>query len=170
MVHEQINDEMKHAAGRAMPRALSLTIKLGEGVTNLTADLLAKAFGEMELGDGKIHSLADLQKSGAALSSIPITEENIKSFAKYAREYNIDFALKKEVGNKDNVFHVFFKARDMESMTCAFDEFKKSQLSPQVKGVKKPSIQKAINDIAKTLAEVNKDKDRVKLKNKELSL
>lgn len=166
MIHEQVTDEVR----RATPRAVSLTIKLGAGIMNLTSQRLAEALSEMDGGQNGLQSMQDLKKSGASLTSIEITEENIQSFGKYAREYNIDYALKKEEGNENNVYHVFFKSKDMDSMTCAFDEFKKAHLNPATKGVEKPSILKAIKDITKNLAQTSQDKDRVNQKDKELSL
>ena len=42
-------------------------------------------------------SLRDLQDEGSELSNIEITDENIKSFERYARKYGIDYALKKDL-------------------------------------------------------------------------
>ena len=41
-------------------------------------------------------SLRDLQDEGSELSNIEITDENIKSFERYARKYGIDYALKRK--------------------------------------------------------------------------
>lgn len=40
-------------------------------------------------------SLRELQTKGSELSNIEITDENIKSFERYARKYGIDYALKR---------------------------------------------------------------------------
>ena len=68
-------------------------------------------------------SLKKLTQQNIQLSNIEITDGNIKSFEKYARKYNVDYCLKKDRSSEPPRYYVFFKARDVDSMTAAFKEY-----------------------------------------------
>ena len=57
------------------------------------------------------------------VSSIEITDRNIKAFERVARKYGVDFALKKDRSGDKPRYLVFFKARDGDALTAAFKEF-----------------------------------------------
>lgn len=90
MEHEQINDKcvalsMRGATmtSRVLAKAMQGFIKTcGKRGKNLPAK-----HGEL--------SLKSLSKQGAALTDIEISGDNIGTFKKIARRYNIDFALKR---------------------------------------------------------------------------
>ena len=84
-------------------------------------------------------SLRDLQTEGGELSNIEITDENIKSFERYARKYGIDYALKKDKAADPPRYFVFFRARDVKTMEAAFKEY--SEYSTKEK---KPSVKKKL--------------------------
>ena len=84
-------------------------------------------------------SLRDLQDEGGELSSIEITDENIKSFERYARKYSIDYALKKDKAADPPRYFVFFRARDEKTMEAAFKEY-----SEYTTKEKKPSVKKKL--------------------------
>ena len=84
-------------------------------------------------------SLRDLQGSGSELSNIEITDENIKSFERYARKYGIDYALKKDKAADPPRYFVFFRARDVKTMEAAFKEY-----SGYATRERKPSVEKKL--------------------------
>ena len=73
---------------------------------------------------GKI-SVKDLVGQGMGASSIEVTDNNIKSFEKVARKYNVDFAVKKDKTAFPPKYMVFFKGKDADVITQAFKEFVK---------------------------------------------
>ena len=85
-------------------------------------------------------SLRDLQTEGSELSNIEITDENIKSFERYARKYGIDYALKKDKAAAPPRYFVFFRARDVKTMEAAFKEY-----SEYTTKEKKPSVKKKLS-------------------------
>ncbi len=112
------------------------------------------------LNKGK-HTLKDLKKTNAELTSIEITDSNIKAFDKYARKYHVAYALKKD--KAANKYYVFFRARDVDSMTAAFKEFTAQKLKQKDKpSVKETLLQKSI------LAEALRKKTKVKHKKREV--
>ena len=68
-------------------------------------------------------SVKKLIGEGAGVSSIEITDGNIKSFERTARKYNIDFAVKKDKTAEPPKYVVFFKGKDAEVVSQAFKEF-----------------------------------------------
>ena len=68
-------------------------------------------------------SLKKLKQQGKDLSSIEITDKNIRSFEKYARKYCVDYCLKKDSSSRPPHYYVFFKAADIDSVTAAFREY-----------------------------------------------
>lgn len=84
-------------------------------------------------------SLRDLQDEGSEISNIEITDDNIKSFERYARKYGIDYALKKDKAADPPRYFVFFRARDEKTMEAAFKEY-----SEYTTKEKKPSVKKKL--------------------------
>lgn len=105
-------------------------------------------------------SIRKLRAQKFELTNIAITGKNIKSFEKYARKYNIDYSLQKNRTTEPPQYFVFFKAKDVDSMTAAFKEY----TGWQMKKSKKVSIRKKLSLAKERIA---KHKQREKTKNKE---
>lgn len=101
-------------------------------------------------------TLKQLIKSDAALSNIEITDENIKSFEKSAKKYGIDYALKKDKSQNPPKYIVFFKGKDLDVITNAFEDYTKKVIK------KKPSIRKLLVKLKEKAKSMNKDKERNK--------
>ena len=101
-------------------------------------------------------TLKQLIKSDATLSNIEITDENIKSFEKSAKKYGIDYALKKDKSQNPPKFVVFFKGKDLDVITNAFEDYTKKVIK------KKPSIRKLLVKLKEKAKSMNKDKERNK--------
>ena len=103
-------------------------------------------------------SLRDLQTEGIELSNIEITDENIKSFERYARKYGIDYALKKDKAADPPRYFVFFRARDVKTMEAAFKEY-----SEYTTKEKKPSVKKKLSVAMKrTLPQRAREREKKK--------
>ena len=79
------------------------TIVLVFKSSRLTADVLKKAMkmylGHRKAGKQATHGKMSVKKlvgQGMGASSIEVTDNNIKSFERVARKYNVDFAVKKD--------------------------------------------------------------------------
>ncbi len=62
------------------------------------------------------------------VSNIEITDKNIQAFERIARKYGVDYAVKKDRTHKPVRYLVFFKARDADALTAAFQEFASKNL------------------------------------------
>ena len=76
-------------------------------------------------------SIKSLQRSGAQITNIVVTDNNIKSFDRVARKYGIDYSLKKVEQEGKTEYLVFFKAKDVDVMTAAFMEYTSETLKKQ---------------------------------------
>jgi len=120
-------------------KSVALSIKAAK----ITGRLLAKAMQaflkkarEPTIKHGK-QSVNSLRKHGASLTDIEITGDNIGSFKRIAREYKVDFALKRDDSETPPKWMVFFKAKDADAMTAAFNKYSKIQLKQKER---KPSL------------------------------
>ena len=136
----------------------------------LTAEMLQKAIKAMlaqakkqqeKQPHGK-QTLKQLMKQNAGVSNIEITGENIKAFESTAKKYHIDFALKKDTTETPPRYLVFFKGRDADVLTAAFQEFSAKKLTQD----KKPSIRKLLSDFRQKAAALNAQREQVKNKDR----
>ena len=153
-MQEHVNDQ-----------AVALSVKGAK----LTGRLLAKAMRAFmnnarqppkikTLKTGK-QSVKTLTKQGASLSNIEITGDNIGSFKRVARKYNVAFSLQRDGSEVPPKWLVFFKAKDADALTAAFKEY--SQAILKVKA--KPSFLANLNrfkELAKSLASPVKRREK----------
>ena len=149
-MQEQVND-----------KAVALTVKAAK----LTGRMLAKAMREFlkkvrepTYNHGK-QSVKSLTKQGASLSNIEIGGDNIGSFSKTARKYNVDFALKRDSSETPPRWVVFFKAKDSDALTAAFNEYTKTTLRKKERPSMLTSLAK-FKELAKNRAAPAKNRSR----------
>ena len=151
-------------------KTIALYIKTGK----LSAQTLQKAMKTLlaqmkkqkdKMPQGK-QTLKQLMKQNAGVSNIEITEGNIKAFESTAKKYGIDFALKKDTTESPPRYLVFFKGRDADVLTADFKEFSAKKLTQE----KKPSIRKLLSSLKEKAAGLNVQRDKVKNKDREVSL
>ena len=159
-------------------KVVALSIRMGAAGARLTAHALKEAM-QKYLAENERAKLQKAQKAPAdkthhgkqtvgqlmeqntGLTNIEVTDQNIKSFERIARKYNLDFALKKDKAASPPRYLVFFKARDVDVMNAAFKEYSAKSLAKS----KKPSIRKAL---AKSQEQARKQqRERVKEKQKD---
>lgn len=127
----------------ANDRSVALSVKTAKITSRLLAQTM-QAFLKRVKKPAPKHgrqSLKSLTKQGASIDSVPISDDNIGSFKKVARKYNIDFSLKKDKSTDPPNWIVFFKAKDGKAIGAAFNEFSKNVLKEKAPG---PSIEKEL--------------------------
>ena len=150
MQHEQIND-----------KTVALSIK-GAKVTGRMLAQAMRAFLKKvrEPTHKRKQSLKSLTKQGASLADLEISGDNIGSFKRTARKYNLDFALKRDDSEKPPKWIVLFKAKDSKSMESAFKEYSSKN---ELKRKNKPSMLKRLEKfkkLAKSVAPPAKNRSR----------
>ena len=132
------------------------TIALVFKSSRLTTDVLKKAMKMYlehrkqgkQASHGKM-SVKDLVGQGMGASSIEVTDNNIKSFEKVAKKYNVDFAVKKDKTVAPPKYMVFFKGKDADVIAQAFKEFVKVNEKKQ----QRPSLRQKLKGLQKMIAQ-----------------
>lgn len=78
-----------------------------------------------------------------------------------AKKYHVDFALKKDTTAEQPRYLVFFKSRDADAITAAFQEFTAEKLH------RKPSIRQRLAQAKEQARNQHRELDREKVKVKE---
>ena len=150
MQHEQIND-----------KTVALSIKSAK----VTGRMLAKAMQaflkkarEPTYKHGK-QSLKSLTKQGASLSDLEISGDNIGSFTRIARKYNLDFSLQRDNAAEPPRCVVFFKAKDSKALESAFKEYSKIELKHKAKTPMLKRLEK-FKELAKSIVPPVKKRER----------
>lgn len=153
-------------------KTMALCIKGGKISAQLLKAALTKLLSEIEkkkqqskkMGGqnrckrGK-QSIKSLQQSGAQLTNIVVTDNNIKSFDRVARKYGIDYSLKKAEQEGKSEYLVFFKAKDVDVMTAAFKEYTNETMKKQ----KRESVRQKLEKVKEELSnhrQLKKEKKR----------
>lgn len=144
--------------------------------TKLTAEILQKALNSLviqmkgQIGHSVHHkgkqSLKQLMNQNTGVSSIEITNDNIKVFEKTAKKYGIDFALKRVQNENQSRYLVFFKGRDTDVLTAAFHEFSNKKLQSK----DKPSIRQALVNITQDKFVPKPTRKKTKKQEKEVDI
>lgn len=151
-------------------KTISLCIKGGKITAQILKAALIKLLAEMdkkkqqEKGKDQCkktgkQSIKSLQKSGAQITNIVVTDNNIKSFDRVARKYGIDYSLKKVEQEGKSEYLVFFKAKDVDVMTAAFKEYTSETLKKQ----KRESVRQKLEKVKEKLSnhrQLKKEKKR----------
>ena len=138
----------------------------GNMLKNAISKLLAHQKSPKEHKDVTPHgkqTVRQLAAQNQGMTSIEIKDKSIKDFERIARKYGVDFAVKKVKGD-DPKFYVFFKAKDADALTAAFEEYTKKRVHDK----SKPSVIKTLRSLQAMIAA--KQIDPVKNKKQERSL
>lgn len=111
-------------------------------------------------------TLKQLAGQNAGLSNIEISDKNIKAFSRVAKKYHVDFALKKDAAAEQPRYLVFFKSRDADAITAAFQEFAGKRMGRE----EKPSIRERLAQAREQAAQKTEhrtiDREKVKVKDR----
>ena len=152
-------------------KTISLCIKGGKITAQILKAALLRLLAEMDKkkqrGEGEKsqckktgrQSIKSLQKSGAQITNIVVTDNNIKSFDRVARKYGIDYSLKKVEQEGKSEYLVFFKAKDVDVMTAAFKEYTGVSLKKEQRQSIRKKLEQAKERVAKH-REITKEKTK----------
>ena len=151
-------------------KTVALVISAGK----LTGRELKKAIVKLlaHMKDKKNHpnipqgkqSVKQLAGQGQGMTSIEITDQNIKDFERVARKYGVDFAVMKDKHEVPPKYVIYFKGKDADAITNAFKEY----TSDMVKKAARPSVLAELRKLAELVKYTIVQK--VKHKDKEQSL
>ena len=158
-----MQEEVEHKTVALAITAGKLTGReLKKAITKFLAYLKDKQ-NHPNIPQGK-QSVKQLAKQGQGMTSIEITDQNIKDFERVAKKYGVDFAVMKDKHDIPPKYVVFFKGKDADAITNAFKEY----TADMVKKAARPSVLAELRKLV-ALAK-NTVIQKVKHKDKEQSL
>lgn len=134
---------------RTVNLAISTTKLTARGIIRLAAKGLAyikrksrEAALKNEKPDGR-QTIQQLIGQNQGVTNIDISQTDLNGFEKYARKYGVDYAITKDKSVFPPKYLVFFKARDADAMTAAFNAYSAEVLAKS----KRPSALNRLHEL-----------------------
>lgn len=134
---------------RTVNLAISTTKLTARGIIRLAAKGLAyikrkshEAALKNKKPDGR-QTIQQLIGQNQGVTNIDISQTDLKGFEKYARKYGVDYAITKDKSVFPPKYLVFFKARDADAMTAAFNAYSAEVLAKS----KRPSTLNRLHEL-----------------------
>lgn len=115
-------------------------------------------------------TLKQLAGQNAGLANIEISDRNIKAFTHVAKKYHVDFSLKKDTTAEQPRYLVFFKSRDADAITAAFQEFASRKMSREERTSVCERLAQAKEKAAQRAEQRTIDREKVKVKDRSVQL
>jgi hypothetical protein len=146
-------------------KTIALVIKTAKLDANVLRSAMKMYLNHCKQKTQKSHGRTSVKKlvgDGAGVSSIEVTDGNIKSFERVAKKYNVDFAIKKDKTTAPPKYVVFFKGKDADAVAQAFKEF----VYGNEKKKAKVSVREKLNRFKDAVSQ-DKNRERSREKNKD---
>ena len=134
---------------RTVNLAISTTKLTARGIIRLAAKGLAyikrksrEAALKNEKPDGR-QTIQQLIGQNQGVTNIDISQTDLRGFKKSARQYGVDYAITKDKSVFPPKYLVFFKARDADAMTAAFNAYSAEVLAKS----KRPSALNRLHEL-----------------------
>lgn len=152
---------------RTVNLAISTTKLTARGIIRLAAKGLAyikrksrEAALKNEKPDGR-QTIQQLIGQNQGVTNIDISQTDLKGFEKYARKYGVDYAITKDKSVIPPKYLVFFKARDADAMTAAFNAYSAEVLAKSKRPSTLSKLHKLIDAVKSIPTKVtSQDKQR----------
>lgn len=152
---------------RTVNLAISTTKLTARGIIRLAAKGLAyikrksrEAALKNEKPDGR-QTIQQLIGQNQGITNIDISQTDLKGFEKYARKYGVDYAITKDKSVFPPKYLVFFKARDADAMTAAFNAYSAEVLAKSKRPSTLSKLHKLIDAVKSIPTKVtSRDKQR----------
>ena len=146
-------------------KTIALVIKTAKLDASVLRSAMKMYLNHCKQKTQKSHGRTSVKKlvgDGAGVSSIEVTDGNIKSFERVAKKYNVDFAIKKDKTTAPPKYVVFFKGKDADAVAQAFKEF----VYGNEKKKAKVSVREKLNRFKDAVSQ-DKNRERSREKNKD---
>ena len=152
---------------RTVNLAISTTKLTARGIIRLATKGLAyikrksrEAALKNEKPDGR-QTIQQLIGQNQGVTNIDISQTDLKGFEKYARKYGVDYAITKDKSVFPPKYLVFFKARDADAMTAAFNAYSAEVLAKSKRPSTLSKLHKLIDAVKSIPTKVtSRDKQR----------
>ena len=152
---------------RTVNLAISTTKLTARGIIRLAAKGLAyikrkshEAALKNKKPDGR-QTIQQLIGQNQGVTNFDISQTDLKGFEKYARKYGVDYAITKDKSVFPPKYLVFFKARDADAMTAAFNAYSAEVLAKSKRPSTLSKLHKLIDAVKSIPTKVtSRDKQR----------
>lgn len=152
---------------RTVNLAISTTKLTARGIIRLASKGLAyikrksrEAALKNEKPDGR-QTIQQLIGQNQGVTNIDISQTDLKGFEKYAHKYGVDYAITKDKSVIPPKYLVFFKARDADAMTAAFNAYSAEVLAKSKRPSTLSKLHKLIDAVKSIPTKVtSRDKQR----------
>lgn len=152
---------------RTVNLAISTSKLTARGIIRLAAKGLAyikrkshEAALKNKKPDGR-QTIQQLIGQNQGVTNIDISQTDLKGFEKYARKYGVDYAITKDKSVFPPKYLVFFKARDADAMTAAFNAYSAEVLAKSKRPSTLSKLHKLIDAVKSIPTKVtSRDKQR----------
>lgn len=152
---------------RTVNLVISTTKLTARGIIRLAAKGLVyikqksrEAALKNEKPDGR-QTIQQLIGQNQGVTNIDISQTDLKGFEKYARKYGVDYAITKDKSVFPPKYLVFFKARDADAMTAAFNAYSAEVLAKSKRPSTLSKLHKLIDAVKSIPTKVtSRDKQR----------
>lgn len=152
---------------RTVNLAISTTKLTARGIIRLAAKGLVyikrksrEAALKNEKPDGR-QTIQQLIGQNQGVTNIDISQTDLKGFEKYARKYGVDYGITKDKSVFPPKYLVFFKARDADAMTAAFNAYSAEVLAKSKRPSTLSKLHKLIDAVKSIPTKVtSRDKQR----------
>ena len=155
-------------------KAVSLIIDGAKMSEQVLEKALQKFLEAQKNKSPKMHrgkqTLKQLAGQNAGLANIEISDKNIRAFTHVAKKYHVDFALKKDTTTEQPRYLVFFKSRDADAITAAFQEFASRKMGRDEKPAIRERLAQAREQAAQKEEHRTLDREKVKVKERGVEL
>ena len=111
-------------------------------------------------------TLKQLASQNVGLANVEISDKNIRAFTHVAKKYHVDFALKKDTAAEQPRYLVFFKSRDADAITAAFQEFASRRMGREEQSSIRERLAQAKEQAEKKPEYRTIDREKVKVKDR----
>ena len=146
-------------------KTIALVIKTSKLTANTLRAAMRMYLNHQKQKEQRTHGKTSVKRlvgDGVGVSSIEVTDGNIRAFERVARKYNVDFAVKKDKTTDPPKYMVFFKGRDADVLAQAFKEFVYG--NEKKKG--RTSVREKLNRFKEAVSQ-DKNRERSREKNKD---
>ena len=95
-------------------------------------------------------TIQELIGQNQGVTNIDISKTDLRGFEKHARKYGVDYAITKDKSVLPPKYLVFFKARDTDAMTAAFNAYSAEILTKS----KRPSVLKTLHKLVDAVRDI----------------
>ena len=152
---------------RTVNLAISTTKLTARGIIRLAAkglDYIKRKSREAALKNEKPDGRQTIQQligQKQGVTNIDISQTDLKGFEKYARKYGVDYAITKDKSVFPPKYLMFFKARDADAMTAAFNAYSAEVLAKSKRPSTLSKLHKLIDAVKSIPTKVtSRDKQR----------